>query len=480
MIISFFFISSLQEANDRTVDVKDAIAAKRLREEGNGLFKRKDYIKSLAVYSKAISLAPHDDQEFSLSLANRSAAFFHLSQFDDCLRDIDLVLEKAIYPEERLYIVFGRKIQCLRYLGRDDDANAVASEAIKSLECKITDESLLQMNSDVIKTSLEKTLVPIPPIEWPDSNNSGRMKMRPVDTQLKSINQLLPSASSKVRMVDTQSKRGRIIEATSNIDPSEVIIAEKPFVLWCRPSVLEEFCSHCLTCISTSNVKKHFIPCVSCISVRFCSRQCYDEAMRTYHWIECRYMDVLSVVSSGQLALRMVLKEGLDRSLELFQSDPQKNSQQPYLNDYKSVLDLVDHLNERTAEDKISLAVAAIFIARLVASEVESEIGDLDLGLFATLLYKHILQIGCNVIGIDFDYGDPEGKGCTTLSQQSPVIGIGIYPTVSLLNHSCERKTYRVFRGSKLCLKSSDSFEPGQEITFNYGPFYQQFSCKDR
>lgn len=37
----------LQEANDRNIEVKDAVEAKRLREEGNGLFKRKDYKKSL-------------------------------------------------------------------------------------------------------------------------------------------------------------------------------------------------------------------------------------------------------------------------------------------------------------------------------------------------------------------------------------------------------------------------------------------------
>ena len=271
-----------------------------------------------------------------------------------------------------------------------------------------------------------------------------------------------------------------MIQAVASIEPSEVLFSESPFVVWCKPSALEEFCSHCLTCISSGFVKRHFIPCVSCISVRFCSRECYDEAMRTYHWIECRYMDVLSVVSSGQLALRMALKEGIDRSLELFQSDPQKDSGQAYLSDYKSVLDLVDHFNDRSPEDKISLAVAAIFVAKLVAPELENEVGDLDLGLFSTLLYKHILQIGCNVIGIDFDYGDPEGKGCSTLSQTSTVVGIGIYPSVSLLNHSCDKKTYRIFTGSKLCLKSYDSIENGQEVTFNYGPFYQQLSCKDR
>jgi len=459
-VISITIEMLLQEANDRAIDIKDAARAKKFREEGNCLFKKKDYPKSLNMYSKAIVLAPDDDVEFVLALANRSAAFFHMGQFEDSLADINLVLDKGTYPEDRMYIVYGRKIQCLRYLKRSTEARDVADQAVTSLETIITDESMLQMNSDVIRTSLEREI----PAVKTDSQAAGRK----VETKLVDPNPSIPCMSKHVT-VENDARRGRHLTAVSSIEAGKVLLEEEPYSFWVKPSAHEDFCTHCL-----KNVHgKHFIPCTFC-TVKFCGKTCFDEGMDQYHWLECKFMDVLAIVSSGHLALRIIMKEGLEKSLEMFtERDSLKLDR--YNSDYRLILSLTDHLADRSPEDKAAFAVASLFTAKLVNQELNFEIVPL-----AALILKHVLQISCNVIGIDYDLSDPQGVGCQTLTQNSTVIAIGIFPTASLCNHSCDKRTYRIFTGKRLCLKAYDSIEAGEEVTFNYGPYDRKMSTKDR
>lgn len=459
-VISITIEMLLQEANDRGIAIKDPVKAKTLREEGNCLFKKKDYLKSLNVYSRAIVHAPDDDVEFVLSLANRSAAFFHIGQFQDSLSDIDLVLDKGTYPEDRLYIVYGRKIQCLRYLKRSTEAREVAEKAIMSLETIITDESMLQMNSDVIRTSLER--------EIPAVKSETQPARRPVQTKLEDPNIAIPCVSKQVT-VDSDQRRGRFLRASQSIEAGKVLLQEGPFAFWVKPSAYEDFCTHCLKNIQS----KHFIPCTAC-SVKFCSKECFDEGMDQYHWLECKFMDVLAIVSSGHLALRIIMKHGLERSLEMF-VDRTAAQTGHFNSDYQLILSLTDHLSERSPEDKTAFAVASLFTAKLVNQELNFEINPL-----AALVFKHVLQISCNVIGIDYDASDPQGLGCQTLNQTSTVIAIGIFPTASLCNHSCDKRTYRIFTGKTLCLKAYDEMPAAEEVTFNYGPYDRKMSTKDR
>lgn len=426
------------------------------------------------MYSKAISLAPDDHVEFVLSLANRSATFIHLNQFDDSLKDIELVIEKGTYPEDRLYIVFGRKIQCLKALNRQDDANTFYQEAVKMIGSLVLDASQMEMNKDVLKTSLEKNASSIS-----KNGEDDRTSRRKVKTGLDEgdVNPIIPCASKKIS-INFNEVKGRHTVANTDVSSSEVLFCEEPYAFWLKPSANEDFCTHCLKSVSN----KHFIPCSSC-SVRFCCEECFDEGQDKYHWLECKFMDVLSIVSSGHLAIRMILREGIERSLEMFLDwvERQKNPidqgilKKPYESNYLSVLDLTDNLPHRSPEDKTAFAVASLFTAKLV-----NQILNFDTNPLAALIFRHIMQISCNVIGIEFDPNDPESNGCQTLSSSSSVIAIGVYPTIALLNHSCDRNTYRIFTGKSLTLKAYDSMKSGSEITFNYGPFDRKVSRRDR
>lgn len=62
------------------------------------------------------------------------------------------------------------------------------------------------------------------------------------------------------------------------------------------------------------------VGCSECSGVAFCSINCKDEAMGSYHRYECRYMDLL--VGSGMsilchLALRIITQSGLQHFLDI-------------------------------------------------------------------------------------------------------------------------------------------------------------------
>ena len=53
-------------------------------------------------------------------------------------------------------------------------------------------------------------------------------------------------------------------------------------------------------------------------------------------------------------------------------------------------------------------------------------------------------------------------------------IGSAVYPTVSLTNHSCAQNTMRYHEGNACVLRAARTIEAGEEITDNYGFFYQR------
>lgn len=48
------------------------------------------------------------------------------------------------------------------------------------------------------------------------------------------------------------------------------------------------------------------------------------------------------------------------------------------------------------------------------------------------------------------------------------IVGVGIYHSVSLLNHSCQPNCVAVFNGTKLMIRVTENIQPGQELTISY------------
>ena len=91
---------------------KNNLVANELREAGNLHYKSKEFLKALICYNKSICNAIAGSKEFALGLANRSAVYMELEEYDLCLENIDLALDCG-YPEEKYKTLIQRREKCL-------------------------------------------------------------------------------------------------------------------------------------------------------------------------------------------------------------------------------------------------------------------------------------------------------------------------------------------------------------------------------
>ncbi|XP_035420640.2 histone-lysine N-methyltransferase SMYD3 isoform X4 [Cygnus atratus] len=74
--------------------------------------------------------------------------------------------------------------------------------------------------------------------------------------------------------------------------------------------------------------------------------------------------------------------------------------------------------------------------------------------LFICFLWKKEVKVTCN---------------CFTISNgEMQDVGVGLYPSMSLLNHSCDPNCVIVFEGYQLLLRSVREIQIGEELTISY------------
>jgi len=95
----------------------------------------------------------------------------------------------------------------------------------------------------------------------------------------------------------------------------------------------------------------------------------------------------------------------------------------------------------------------------------------------ATLLLRHLqlLQFNAHEIHEFLQVGDDTMRGTKTA-----YIGLGIYPTVALFNHSCHPSVGRYFVGTSLVLVSSRTIKANEVVAENYGPMFTSHLRSDR
>lgn len=90
---------------------KDSELSEKYRGEGNGSFKVKKFSDALLKYNLAIKYAPFEGNILAMALGNRSAVYFRVKMYDECIRDIDRALYLS-YPKTLSYKLYYRKYKC--------------------------------------------------------------------------------------------------------------------------------------------------------------------------------------------------------------------------------------------------------------------------------------------------------------------------------------------------------------------------------
>ncbi|CAG0889173.1 unnamed protein product [Darwinula stevensoni] len=259
----------------------------------------------------------------------------------------------------------------------------------------------------------------------------------------------------------------------------EVLVMEEAYAHALSPRF---FATHCLHCLQSPSLQ--YLPCFRCATVCFCCEECREEAWRTYHKYECPTLSLLVDEEIGCMALlafRVVLNAGLQQILS---SDEPAEEKEPFpsgVYDPRSlsvVKRLVSHEKERPAGDLFKRTVTAVFLLNCleIGGLFQDEDGESAQNRVGALLLRLLQSLSCNAYEISelWVRNEEVSRG------ERVQIGGAVYPTVSLLNHSCDPNVIRISHGSSCAVVAIQPIQPGHEILDNYGYVFHSNEFKSR
>ncbi|XP_063239952.1 SET and MYND domain-containing protein 4-like [Bacillus rossius redtenbacheri] len=460
---------------------KSPARAAQLRAEGNRLFQAQRFPDSLRLYWESARHAEPGSEELALAHSNRSAALLHLGQLQDCLRETELALAAGL-PRRLHFKLHLRRAECLFRLGRFGRAGdaysrareclaasgmqrkhqvAVEEEIVKGLNASWEEEALGRGCDDPVEAS------PGPELPRPSYGESD----------------VLAHASAALELRYSEEK-GRHVVANRDISAGDTLFVERPFALVVLPD--EGDAVHCHHCCAATALP---VPCERCADGAYCGAACREKAWRAHHRWECAGgLRLLQSLGIAHLALRVLLgaggaREALGAAREL-SARPWSPVRGPAACDgYAAVHQLLPHLERLEREDFVQYALTAALLALYLSGRTDylsdpgEEEGEGALAAVAALLHRHVAQLVCN--GHAVTELRTEGEGDVVTERQARV-ATAIYPSASMLNHSCDPNIINSFYNQYLIIRACRDIPKGEEVVNCYGPHFRRTGTRER
>lgn len=404
------------------------------RNLGNQFFQNSDYYKAWQYYNLALLHAPvNKDDMVALAISNRSAVFYSMKKYKECLVDIDKVLSMK-YPGRLKDKLLKRKKGC------EENINT-------EIDDKLNISDLLIMSSN------DPTYL---------------------------------CSSSKLQVVSNK-EMGRHVIAKEDIKVGEVLVQEDPYLILLHKSQVLFTCSYCLS------RDLNLIACDKCCFAMYCNDKCKQKAWQEYHSIECPLMATLIHMEFTKLellALRTVIKARNDHDSwsSLFktieQAEATENTEHQgcvkidgnWIYDskyYPSIHTLASNIERRGVSDIFQKSVTAAVLLRLLengtgflksSNNNEDEV-NIRKCVAGTLLH-HDMTSPTNMHGIS---ANMETGAHNFVDEVS--IASAPYAFHSLLNHSCCPNVVRFNRlaTGQMTLLALRPIKKGMQLFDNYG-----------
>merc|ERR1719259_161960 len=496
--------------------------ASKLRDEGNFKFRCHEYEGGLKLYTESVICAPEFGPELSLAYGNRSACLYHLGHYKDCLQDIELAF-RFRFPKNLAYKLHQRRGQCQTKLGRFKDAQMSFCEAVAALEFvpKLSPKKKDSLVRDINALSKES-----------DSAMSCQISTASETERSLSVPTVPdggshPDLAGASGLLDLKNSvpKGRHITTNADVSVGDILFSEVPYSSVLLPEHYSTHCHHCYRAYTAP------IPCLRCTQPRYCSEACRQASWDVYHRYECTGLDLLHSVGIAHLALRTLLVSGLS-GLMAYRSEILSKSKSANDNEiqvtrrdrYADVYNLVTHSSHLDQEDLFQYAVTAALLTtylerrtsffemedlnldglkisaggcgtphqlvrRQSSSSSTTEV-DEDLLLYVGgLMLRHITQLVCNASAIyevgptppEMDHDDTSSSATpSVVSNVQYRVATAIYPSASMMNHSCDPSVINSFYGSRLIVRAIKSVPKGHEVFNCYGPHFRHHSVQER
>eukprot|EP00092_Neocalanus_flemingeri_P090332 GFUD01114410.1.p1 GENE.GFUD01114410.1~~GFUD01114410.1.p1 ORF type:complete len:506 (+),score=194.91 GFUD01114410.1:37-1554(+) len=445
-------ISSWLSCCSETKYAKSGGMAGKLRDQGNIKFGAQDNVGALKLYTESVICAPCVGPELGLAFGNRSAALFHTGQYQAACEDIKMALQHK-YPAHLEYKLVLRQAQCLIRLAQYKEGLLALQKCQAALDfSKLSDDKKAAIVKDIAALETEAVKLESKPAKKTESSSAKELD-----------NLDMPGASTKLELeVSNDRVRGKFVTATENIEVGEVLFHESPYSCVLLPPHYSSHCNQCLIQLVAP------VSCKFCTQPRYCSGSCRDAAWSGHHQFECGQMDLLHSVGIGHLAVRTVLTAGRDNLLCMKGAVKAGTYHSTTTDPYSRVFNLQQHLDRLPVEEVFQYTLTAALLVTMLQKntaflsperavpgvvpgmpgklqpvQLGMEVPDKVLHYVGGLILRHIGQLVGNAHAVtellEGDDGDV----------QQVRLASAIYPSASMMNHSCIPAVINSFTGSK-------------------------------
>ncbi|KAK7076618.1 hypothetical protein SK128_012850 [Halocaridina rubra] len=466
--------------------------AQKFRLEGDKYFTQGSFEDALEYYNISIIAASHpplqegdedimnnndsskkkDYTALAAGYACRSAVLFEMNQYAQCISDIRRA-ELYGCPEEWQVKLTERREHCLAHQHDEviicgNQEAGVDFEDLHSMmeKCSEIPKEAVSLQ-DKIESLLNKKHLP----------------------RVEEAHHSIPSLSSSLELVHTQSK-GRHLTAKRDIYPGEVVGLEQSY---CDGIYPEHLRTHCSTCLTECLIP---LPCPYCSMVIFCSENCRIRGVSGHHWFECNVLPTLATLEEKEnivtyLAFRLISQTPFQKLQNILPSlkketediEPLKrgfDGEGHYSStEYRPLYHLVTNKDQRPSKELYETCVSAFILTKILQKGQRYFLSSEgipftptreDLLLIGQLFFHHILNIFCNAFQLS-DMKVTAAPVKTTLK----VFGEGVFPALSLFNHSCNPTVRHYNHGNRMVLRAVTFIPAGNEVTTTYcGSFYKE------
>ena len=292
----------LSNINDIKIEpskpIYDMEKALEFKAKGNDFFREHNYGEAFKHYTLALQHCPHNEEkpddpknkDYSIILANRSAALDGAGLYDACIKDIDRSILFG-YPRDLWYKIYKRKGHANVKLRQYIEAKEALEIALKNVgrsdikKEKDRDNYRMRIRKQMTVFNVTKTLYNVEKYERAASCLAGGT---PTDRGL----------SNKVKL------SSGVLVTADNVEPEDVLVSLDPYVAVVNVSggrAGGKLCPH------TINKMFNPIPCKFGSEQLFGTLQARDEASASYHkyeWNILKNLDNDKIIEGGRLALR--------------------------------------------------------------------------------------------------------------------------------------------------------------------------------
>ncbi|KZV33046.1 histone-lysine N-methyltransferase ASHR1-like [Dorcoceras hygrometricum] len=278
------------------------------------------------------------------------------------------------------------------------------------------------------------------------------------------MEELQKALNEKNLSVSTNPEKGRCLFTTHDFAPGEFIISENPYV--CVPSKNKESAGlKCEWCFSSKNLKK----CSSCHVVWYCSSYCQKLDWKM-HRVECQCLSKVEGERVKYLtpSIRLMVKLCLRRQLEYDKCHRQLQAGGGLGISYPLVFLLARHCAFLDIMTHVELFDFNWFIHQDMA-----DIDEKQLVLYAQManLVNLILQwpdSEINIKEIAENFSKLACNAHTICDSELIPHGTGLYPVISIINHSCLPNSVLVFEGRLAVVRAVQHIPKGTEVLISY------------